>query len=320
MPTEKLSTQTAQDSSDPFGWNQAELDPNSNPKSTNTTPNHNYDYPEIISNYEADRLIGQAPPRTGLYQNLNEIIDHSPEQLGDFLLHFQFDISPLLEDPENFQSDLTETYAAITAYLDLGELYNKSIILAGAQKAHDRRSTDYHQPTFYGIDPQAIATLPEKYTPKTESIPLSSILHLIHQANPTIREEAIEAESKLKAKLAQEAGIDLNLIREVYLPQPDKVTLTGKDGVPAYLRALVEEKLKSIRDDLKVDYRVTWDNSHLDNGVDYDYSIPETPYVQIFATNEESANLAEKALNTITQEEANQKQREFENQGIGVLD
>lgn len=115
----------------------------------------------------------------------------------------------------------------------------------------------------------------------------------------------------IKQRLAKEKGIDLNLTREVYLPVPDGEFLTGKSEFPDYLKKVVEERLAPIKDGVEVTYWITWMNSHLNNGLDYTYDEPESPYVKITAMDEKTVQEAARLVRQITKEEVIEKWAEM---------
>lgn len=256
----------------------------------------NYERPEIISESEAKKLTAD---RYGLYESFEEIQGHCPEQLRSVIQY-------LGDGP----FDEEEAYAAVMAYMDLGKLYDKNTILTGIENERERWRHSDADLYIYGIDDTTIELLPEKFNPRDEAIPLSSALHLMHQNDPDLRDQAMGHVAELKKRLAKMAGIDLDLEREIGFPIPKGEFLTGKDAFPEYLQRLVEERVKKWRDDVSIEYGVTWLNSHLDNGEDYTYDIPEYPYVRLYGVNEESLGMAEDALSSITQEDVERAYRE----------
>lgn len=273
----------------------------------------NYEFPPIMSEEEARHWRMIEVPKNGLYESFDEINEHCPEQLEDAIWDLEYIHIQLDNDPDGNLDRAARVYAAAIAYMNFGELYDKDLILEGIRNEENNGlfvdgDKFCLSPLF--IDKQMVKDLPEKYDPKTEATVLSSALHLVHNMNPEIRGEANESAAYIKKQLAKEKGIDLDLQKDVYLPLASGDSITGKDAFPEYLESLVEEKLAPWRDDLSVEYMVTWANSHLDNGEDYDYSISEHPYVEISSINDETLTLAESALDKITQEEVNRAYNE----------
>lgn len=265
-----------------------------------------YEFPPIMSDSEAQHWQTMEVPKTGLYESFEEISEHCPEQLYPLLEHLNIQYIDM-ESDDDYPLREAASYATVAAYMDFGDLFDRELIQEGIKNRKDRWSGDRgFELSESEVDEDAFYYLPEKYDPRTEAVPLSSALHLMHKKNPALRGLAMEVESRLKKDLAREKGIDLDLEREVYLPTAKGHFLSAMDEFPGYLRALVDEKLEPWRDDLSVEYAVSWVNSHLDNGLDYDYSLPESPIVRIQSIIPESLKLAEEAIDSISQEEVDE--------------
>lgn len=277
---------------------------------------YNYDMPETISEEEALRLTGRESevktnpemqvPKTGLYEDFIEIQENCPDQLKRVVGHLNRINDQMYYDEEDPYDSIgideaVSAYAAVAAYLDFGNLYDRELIIKGLRNKNNFTFGEFRIHT--DIDKKVVEMLPEKYTPSEEAIPLSSALHIMHTNCPILRGKALEQESELKQALAKEKGVDLNLTDEVWFDVSEMEQLTGKDGFPEWLRPIVESKLDPWKDELVVGYSVTWFNSHIDNGDDYDYEEDEYPVVELTALDEATLDLAREALRGITQEE-----------------
>lgn len=272
----------------------------------------NYEYPQIISTVEAKSLIGEAPCNSYLYDSMEDIISHSPEQLKPAMNYLDYMYDEAVRDSEGGfdNSEIVTLYATIASYMDYPDIYDRNLILEGLENSKRAAYSQQIKGKFYldgrygYVDDIVTDLFPDTYTPDEEAIPLSSYLHLLHQLNPELRNESVRVEQELIEKLAEYKGIDLNLRSDnLYLPVPEGEFLTGKDAFPEYLQQMIEQKLASFRGDLGINYHVSWGYSHLDNGDDYTYNMCESPYIDITAKNPISLEKATKIIDSITPEE-----------------
>ena len=122
---------------------------------------------------------------------------------------------------------------------------------------------------------------------------MNSLMHIMHTGCPEVREEGVEFRDNLLECVFGSEFIE-NLRGEVYFT--GYKGLTGKSSVDETVKAAIEGYLDPIKDDLVLRIEPTWVNSHLYNGLDYDYSIPEDIKVDILATCKESRDMAMQIL------------------------
>lgn len=239
----------------------------------------------------------------GLYKDFDEIELNCPDSIYGAIKYMKEEYDYM--DPEDSydKERAIDMYISTMGYMELGSLYDKSEMLE-------------KQRSSFGLskgDSLLTKELPKEYDRQQEAMCLSSALHLVHQKFPEAHEQAIDCLSYLKHDLAHEKGLDIDRDEDyVYFNVPEHIT--GKDAFPDYLDKLIEEKLDGIRDDLYIEKNVTWTNSHLDNGYDYDYSEDESPYVIIRSFNPQSLDMAVNRLENITDKEILDKKEEIERQ------
>lgn len=101
---------------------------------------------------------------------------------------------------------------------------------------------------------------------------INELLHYIHTAFPTAREEGIHKVAFVRRLHYEESnGIIVTFEREFVFV----------DEFPEKLKERIEKCLAPLRDDLSVTYTTTWMYSHLD-GLDYTYKANEHPKVEIY--------------------------------------
>lgn len=234
--------------------------------------------------------------KNGLYENFEEIIEHSPDSIYDAVRNMEEVYNR--NERNEYNREILGTYSACISYMELGKLYDKSYMLI----SDSIRSKD--------IDASLIRDLPQHYDRKNEALCLSSALHLIHQRYPSVHSESVYVVSNIKKDLLERSGLPAfnatNSHIEFSLPE----IITGEDPFPPYLSILIDEKLKTFRNDLYLHKGVTWKYSHYDCGSDYDYSMSENAYVEVYAYNEQSLEMAKEILNSITYEEIDACYRE----------
>lgn len=93
---------------------------------------------------------------------------------------------------------------------------------------------------------------------------VNNALHLMHQREPRLREEAAE-----EYWLYVEENI--KLCREIYICA-DELQLRGGGSVPEDVQNTIRQVLKPVSDDICVTISPTWFYSHLNKGDEYDYS------------------------------------------------
>lgn len=106
--------------------------------------------------------------KNGLYENFEEIIEHSPDSIYDAVRNMEEVYNR--NERNEYNREILGTYSACISYMELGTLYDKSYILI----SDSIRSRD--------IDTSLIWDLPQHYDRKNEALCLSSALHLIHQS------------------------------------------------------------------------------------------------------------------------------------------
>ena len=117
---------------------------------------------------------------------------------------------------------------------------------------------------------------------------VNSMLHILHQGedNYNAREEGIET-------LSRALGIEdltLYIKSEKYQGK-----LSAKGEFPEDLKDQIEEVIKPWRDDLQVEYLITWYHCHLDDGDNY-VTGTESPYIEMRSVSEDSLRFAREAL------------------------
>ena len=272
----------------------------------NTSNRKVYDFPPIMSEVEAKEWQMRDIPKTGLYENFEEINEHCPKELMAVISYLseEYNYEKGLEEygAEVWVESLAKYYATTAAYMDFGDLYDKDLILKYFEQQRSRSLEDriISLPADL-IEENLVEKLPDKYDAKNEAISLSLALHLLHSLSPKVRDLALEYESEIKQAMAKEKGVDLDLTRSIVLRTKENFGV-GMD-FPEDLKAQVEERLRSIRDGLTIRYLVTWNESHISTGEKPDYDSTEHAVVEITALDEETLNEAERLIGNITEKE-----------------
>lgn len=112
---------------------------------------------------------------------------------------------------------------------------------------------------------------------------INSAMHIAHEEYENIRRFAIE-------KIAHEYNIKKEKLYCDY-----KKRLFGGDMFPPELRILIEKATNFIKDDISINYCVTWHYSHLDFP-DMDDWESESPYIEITGFSKEVVKMAIEAV------------------------
>lgn len=239
-----------------------------------------------------------------LYKNIEEAYCYSPDSISSAVSY----IKDMYETADEAEAE--EWYSAILSYMMLGDLYDKSFFLEITGR-HDRGKyteiTSFYNKTGRN---DLLYFLPARYNAEEEAIVLSSVLHIMHTQFPNVHEEAMESVAALKQCVAKLHGINLNLETRVQIDQPD--FLTGKSGVPEYIKILIAKKLEFLKSDISWEAGVTWVYSHLDCGDDYTYNNSEKVVITLRAIDEETLKVASSVLKKISTEELAEFKKECE--------
>lgn len=220
---------------------------------------------------------------------MEEAYCYSPDSIADAVSY----INDMYETASYM--DVEEYYSTILSYMMLGDLYDKPFFLKLSEKKG--RESELSEIT--------------KFYRKLER---NTLLYYLPARYNEVHEDAMERVATLKQSVAKLRGINLNLEARVQIDQPD--FLTGKSGVPEYIKTLISKKLEFLKNDIGWKADVTWMYSHLDFGDDYTYNNSEKVVITLRAIDEETLDIASSVLNKISAEELAQFKKEYESEVI----
>ena len=126
---------------------------------------------------------------------------------------------------------------------------------------------------------------------------LNSCLHILHSKYGWLRGDAVEEYGQLMSCIH---GFHSSFSETVYVGyDTDRLCFTGKDAVPDSWKEKINHAIAHLGDDVVVRPYFSWMNSHLSNGDDYTYNIPEGLCVDVLSFSREALAAAVESINKL---------------------